>query len=398
MNVVTDSEKIEEFLSRGVENIFPNTEFLKTRMLEGKQLSMYLGIDPTAPTLHLGHSIPVLKLSDWQKLGHRAILLIGDFTAMIGDPTDKLATRRKLSREEVLANASSYRKLLSGLLDFEGDNPVVLRYNSEWLGKMTFADVLELESNFTHAQVIKRDMFQTRIEEGKDLYMHELMYPMMQGYDSVMLGVDGEVGGNDQTFNMLAGRDLVKKLQNREKFTISVKLLADSAGKKMGKTEGNMAELGDLPGDMFAKVMTWGDDFIVSAFELCTRVGKKEIDEIRKKLESGEHPRDLKMRLAHAIVLVYHGKHLADMAEQEFVNVFQKGELPQDMPEYSVTKGTSLGDVLVPAHIPSKSEFKRLIDQGAMIFDGKKVELYHFVPETSGICKWSRHYVKVTVM
>lgn len=397
MNVITDSQKIEEFLLRGVEHIFPSVEFLRERLLEGKPLSMYLGIDPTAPTLHLGTSIPLLKLADWQKLGHKAILLIGDFTAMIGDPTDKFATRKKLSREEVLANASSYKKQASHILDFEGDNPVALKYNSEWLSAMTFADVLELESNFTHAQVIKRDMFQKRIEEGKDLYMHELMYPMMQGYDSVAMGVDGEVGGNDQTFNMLAGRDLMKKLHNKEKFTISMKLLTDSSGKKMGKTEGNMAELADTPTDMFVKIMTWGDDFIVSAFELCARVSEQEIEEVRNKLASGEHPRDLKMRLAHAVVSLYHGKHLADTAEQEFVSVFQKGELPKDMPEYSVSRGTSLADVLVPAHIPSKSEFKRLVDQGALIFDGERVELYHFVPEKNGVCKWSRHYVKITI-
>src|SRR3989344_3737264 len=245
MNIVTDAAQIEALLTRGVEAVYPSKDFLRKLLLSGKQLTLYNGIDPTGPTLHIGHGITLHKLAQFQKLGHKIILLIGDFTAMIGDPTDKLATRVKQTKEQVLENAKLYRNQASHFLEFGGGNPAELRYNSEWWSKMTYADGLELASNLTHSQMIKRDMFQKRIEEGKDLFMHELSYPMMQGYDSVAMDVDGEVGGNDQTFNMLVGRDLMKKRMNKEKFVVSTKLLVDPTGKKMGKTEGNMVAFTD---------------------------------------------------------------------------------------------------------------------------------------------------------
>ncbi len=397
MQINTNKDAIEEFLSRGVENIFPNKEFLREKMSEGRQLSMYYGIDPTGPTIHIGHIVPILKLAAWQALGHRAIFLIGDFTAMIGDPTDKLATRKKLSRDEVAANLAAYKKQASSVINFGGDNPVELKFNSQWLSKMNFSDVLELMSNFTHAQMIKRDMFQKRIEEGKDLYMHEIMYPMMQGYDSVVMKVDGEVGGNDQTFNMLAGRDLMKKLNGSEKFVLAMKLLVDPSGKKMGKTEGNMIALSDTPEEMFSKVMMLGDGLISSAFESCTRVPFSEITRIQKELDAGANPRDVKMKLAHEIVRMYHGESAAQSAQDEFVSVFQKGLLPQEMPEFSVSSGTQLSDVLVPALIPSKGEFKRLVDGEAMYFEEEKITSYNFVMTKSGVVRWSKHFARITV-
>ncbi|MCR4314043.1 MAG: tyrosine--tRNA ligase, partial [Candidatus Uhrbacteria bacterium] len=259
MAVSTDSKKIEELLTRGVEKIFPSREFLEARLKEGKQLSLYLGIDPTGPDLHIGHSIQLRKLRQFQDLGHKVILLIGDFTGMIGDPTDKSATRVRLTREQVLANAEKYKEQASKILDFGGKNPVELRYNSEWHAKLSLTEVLELAAHFTVPQMLARDMFKKRMQEGKDVYMHEFLYPLMQGYDSVAMDVDGEVGGNDQTFNMLAGRDLMKAMQGKEKFVIAGKLLADPTGKKMGKSEGNMITLGDSSDDMFGKIMSWTD-------------------------------------------------------------------------------------------------------------------------------------------
>ena len=208
MKVNTNPEKIEEFLTRGVENIYPNKEFVRKQLLSGKKLKMYMGIDPTGPTLHLGHAIPLKKLAEFQALGHEVILLIGDFTAMIGDPTDKKAARKKLTRNEVLKNCRLYKQQASALLKF-GFGGAEIKYNSKWLAKLSFADILELSSNLTFAQNIKRSMFQERIKEDKDIYMNEFMYPLMQGYDSVAMDVDGEVGGNDQMFNMLERKSVV---------------------------------------------------------------------------------------------------------------------------------------------------------------------------------------------
>ncbi|HEY4494564.1 MAG TPA: tyrosine--tRNA ligase, partial [Candidatus Paceibacterota bacterium] len=252
--IITDEKKIDEFLKRGVENIFPNKDFLKARLIKGERMTFYLGIDPTGPSIHLGHLIPLKKLSELQKLGHNIILLIGDFTAMIGDPTDKTSARKKLTREEILKNCEGYKKQVSKIISFSGSNKATLRFNSEWLSKLTFSELLDIASHITYAQTVKRSMFQQRIEEGKDLFLHEFMYPMMQGYDSVAMDVDGEIGGNDQTFNMLMGRDLMKSLKNKEKFVLATKLLTDSEGKKMGKTEGNMISLDQTAENMFGKV------------------------------------------------------------------------------------------------------------------------------------------------
>ena len=276
MSVSTDPQKIEELLTRGVEHVYPSREFLEARLKEGKQLSLYLGIDPTGPDLHIGHSIQLRKLRQFQDLGHKVILLIGDFTGMIGDPTDKSAARKRLTREEVLKNAENYKVQASKILDFNGKNPVELKYNSEWLSKMPFSEVIGLASHFTVQQILARDMFDKRLKEDKPIFFHELMYPLMQGFDCVAMNVDGEVGGNDQTFNMLVGRDLMKAMRGKEKFVIADKLLADPTGKKMGKSEGNMITLSDSSDEMFGKVMSWTDGMIVGGFELLTDVPMKK--------------------------------------------------------------------------------------------------------------------------
>lgn len=367
MKTVTDPAKIDEFLSRGIEMAYPNKDFIRAKMLRGERLSMYLGIDPTGPTLHLGHAIALKKMADFQALGHQAILLIGDFTATIGDPTDKMAARKVLTRKEVLANAKFYKKQASTFLKFSGANKAQLKYNSKWLSKMKFADVLNLASKVTVDQMLKRDMFEKRMSENKPLYMHEIMYPLLQGYDSVAMNVDGEMGGNDQTFNMLMGRDLSKIILNKEKFVMSVKLLVDPTGKKMGKTEGNMVSLDQSAPEMFGKVLSWTDGLILPAFELCTNVSMAEIAEIKKSLEIGANPKDLKVRLAKEIVTLYHGKAAADDAEKNFNNTFKKGELPENVKEVSVSKGAALADVLLAEKfVESKGELRRLIEGKAV--------------------------------
>jgi tyrosyl-tRNA synthetase len=401
MKINTDPQKIEEFLTRGVENIYPNIDFLRKKLLGGKKLKIYLGVDPTGPTLHMGHAIVLKKLSEFQKLGHQVILLIGDFTAMIGDPTDKAATRKQLTRKQVLNNCKLYKKQASIFLDFGFFSGAKLKYNSKWLGKMNFADVLSLASKMTVEQMAKRDMFQKRTEEGKPVYIHEFMYPLMQGYDSVAMGVDGEIGGNDQTFNMLTGRDLMKEICGKEKFVIATKLLVDPNGKKMGKTEGNMITLEDNASDMFGKVMSWTDGMIIPGFELCTYVFLEEIDKIKQELLSGKNPRDIKVRLAKEIVTIYHNKEEADKAEQNFVNTFKEGGLPEKIDEVVVTNGELLSDVsLKVGLVKSKGEFRRLVLENAVSNQetGEKITDQNYKIISTAIYKiGKRRFLKVIV-
>lgn len=397
-SVVTDPAAIEVFLQRSVEKVYPAADFLKARMSEGKALTLYLGIDPTGPTLHLGHAVILLKLRAWQELGHKVVLLIGDFTGMIGDPTDKSAARTRLTREQVLANANAYKEQAGKIVRFDGENPVELRYNSEWLAKMNFTDIVELASNFTVQQMLERDMFEKRMEEAKPIYLHEFLYPLMQAYDSVALDTDGEIGGNDQTFNMLAGRDLMKASKHKEKFVLATKLLTDSSGKKMGKSEGNMAALSDTPDDMYGKIMGWTDGMIMSAFELLTLLSTDELRKISKGLSSETlHPRDAKDRLAREIVGFFHGEQAATDAAERFVKMFREHEAPTEMPSLKISAGAKLMDVLVEANIvTSKSDARRQIEQGAVKVDGKVIEdITAEVSPGSTIQKGKRYFVRL---
>jgi len=374
-SVSQTSDVIEEFLTRGIENIFPNVDFLRSKLLKEEKLTFYLGIDPTGPSLHLGHVIPLKKLSKLQTLGHKVILLIGDFTAMIGDP-DKTATRKKLTREEVVSNLKEYKNQASKYIFFSGENKAEIKFNSTWFSAMNFNDVLLLASEMTVQQMLERDMFENRIKEGKPIYIHEFLYPLMQGYDSVAMDVDGEVGGNDQTFNMLAGRNLLKTRKNKEKFVIATKLLTDSSGKKMGKTENNMVSLDQNPEDMFGKVMSWSDSLIIPGFELVTDVALSEISHIKSKIESGENPRDFKIRLAKEIVSSYYGSKLSQKAEDEFNKTFSKGGTPEEVPTVSVPQDELLVDVCIQEGVvTSKTEWRRLVDEGAVTHtnSGEKV-------------------------
>ena len=360
-------KSINELLTRGVAAIYPSKEFLESRLKSGDKLTIYHGVDPTGPTLHVGHSVPLFKLAQFQQLGHQIIFLIGDMTATIGDPTDKMAARVPLTKEEVLENSKLYKKQASKIIKFSGENPAKLRYNSKWLAKLSLADTFKVYSNMTYAQTIKRDMFQKRIAEGKDLYLHEFMYPMMQGYDSVALDVDGEIGGNDQTFNMLVGRDLMKKLKNKEKFVVCTKLLTDASGKKMGKTEGNMVALDEDANQMFGKVMSWADGLILSGLELCTRLPMEKIQEIKSKLDNGLNPRDAKLILAGEITAIYHGQKKAREAKKNFLAVFSDKSRMGEVKETKAEVGELLMDVVSREKlVSSKSDFRRLVSEGAV--------------------------------
>jgi tyrosyl-tRNA synthetase len=367
----TNPEKIHEFLYRGVEAFLPTRDFVRDRLVSGERLKVYYGIDPTGPSLHIGHSIPIKKMAQLQALGHHIVFLVGDFTARIGDPTDKLAARVQLSTEQITKNLKNYKEQASKIISFDGPNAAEFKFNSEWLAKMDFTDVINLLSKTTIQQLLERDMFQERIREQKPIYAHEIVYPLMQGYDSVMMMVDGEVGGNDQLFNMLMGRTLLKEC-GKDKFVMTVKLLADSNGKKMGKSESNMITLEDSPDDMFGKIMSWTDGMIITGLELCTDIPDQEITTIALSIQNGENPIQYKKRLAREIVTIYHNESKAMAAQNSWERIFSEGGLPDSIPEISGEGGKLLSEVLVEnGYLESKGEFRRLTDEGGVkiIFD-----------------------------
>jgi tyrosyl-tRNA synthetase len=395
--VSTESAAIKHFLTRAVENVYPTREKLEELMKSGKRMTVYVGIDPTGPTIHMGHVIWLKKLAELQKLGHRVIMLIGDFTAMIGDPTDKSAIRKQLTRKEVLANCKLYKKQASKILKFSGPNAAELKFNSSWLGKMKFSDVVELASHFTVQQMLERDMFEKRIEEGKPVGLHEFLYPLMQGYDSVAMDVDLEIGGNDQTFNMLAGRTLMRELKHKEKCVLTLKLLVDSTGKKMGKSEGNMVAFTDAPGDIYGKVMSWTDGMILPGFELLTDVSDEEIASIKKAMERGENPMTFKRRLAKEIVMTFASAKDAEAAEKHFSSIHQKHEMPEEMATVKTNGSMKLVDALVESKlVASKSDARRQIEQGGVKVDEEVVKnVEAMVKAGSVIQKGKRHFVKL---
>jgi tyrosyl-tRNA synthetase len=363
MTFINSHEKINEVLTRGVEQVLPTKEGL-AKIMSQRPITLYQGFDPSMPSLHLGNLVGVMKLRAFQKLGHKVIFLIGDFTGMIGDPSDKLAVRKKLSREEVLENSQSWMEQTNNLLDFKGPNKVEVKYNSEWSDKMTFLDLIEITSNLTVQQMIERDMFQKRLKNNEPIYLHEFLYPVAQGYDSVAMGVDLEIGGNDQVFNMLTGRTLMKAIKNKEKFVLATKLLVDKEGNKAGKTAGNALFLDAEPSTFFGGIMSFPDETILPGFELLTEVDLAGLDEKIKK-----DPMIEKKHLAYEIVKLIWSESDAESAKKHFEKTFQE-KAPQYAQE--ITAGKTLAATITPV-VGSTSEAKRLIIQGAVDVAGKKI-------------------------
>ncbi len=357
-SIITDEGAIDDLFGRFVENVYPSLEKAREIFLSGKKLSFYLGVDPTGPDIHIGHATNLLWLKKFKELGHNVIFLIGDFTARIGDPTDKDATRKALTKEEVQKNMRTYLEQVHRILP-EGSFSV--RRNSEWLEGMTFGDMIQLASNFTVQQMLTRDMFQKRLENQKPIFLHEFFYPLMQGYDSVALDVDGEVGGNDQTFNMLAGRDLMKALSGKEKIVVTTKLLEDpdTRRKIMNKSEGTVISLNDTPQEIRRKVLMLNDSMISNVFRLCTEKPTDWIDAREQTIQAGENPKNFKEELAAELVRMFYGEEaVAEAAEA--VEVSATGPLD------SVLKETGLTS--------SMSEAKRLIDQGGVLVNGQVIK------------------------
>jgi tyrosyl-tRNA synthetase len=372
-------DAIEELLTRGVDHIYPSREALEKVLRSGKKLRLYQGFDPTGPKLHLGHAVGLRKMRQFQNLGHHVIFLIGDFTGMIGDPSGKYSERKVLTKEEVLENAKSYKEQARKILRFDGENPVEIKFNSTWLAKMSAIELLQLAHNLTYAQVAERDMFQKRFKKGQDVFISEFLYPFMQGYDSVAMNVDLEIGGSDQMFNMMMGRKLMHNILRKEKFVLTTPLLTDSQGNKIGKTEGNVIGLTDPPNELFAKIMSLGDDAIIPCFTLLTDVPIKEIEAMKHGMISGQNPMTFKINLAHQLVTQLHSKTLAGAAQKDFGVRFQKGELTQaklpTIPESTLFNVSSILDTIVLSGIAeSKSDARRLINQKAVRINEKLIE------------------------
>jgi tyrosyl-tRNA synthetase len=379
MHTNTDPTLIEELLSRSVDTVYPDAEQLREALSSGKQMSIYVGIDPTADYVHLGHATNYLMLERFHQLGHKLIVLVGDFTAMIGDPTDKASARVRLTREEIEKNLATFKEQIGKILPFDDKkNPIEFKFNSEWLRELNFEKLADLASSFTVQQMLERDMFEKRIKEQKPLYVHEFFYPLMQGYDSVALDVDIEVGGTDQTFNMLAGRTLVKRYLGREKFVITTTLLENPATgeKMMSKSAGTGIGLNESPDQMFGKVMALPDEGIIQVFVDCTRTPLSEVEKKYERLNAGENPKNLKLELAEEIVRTYHGEDEAKAAHEAWIRTFSEGAAPEDVAEHPIERGTQLIDALVQVELASsKTDVRRLIENGAVtnLDSGEKI-------------------------
>ncbi len=354
-----------DILTRGVENIIPNQEKLEQLLESGKKLNIYLGIDPTATNIHIGHAVPLRKLQALAEMGHHVTFLIGDFTALIGDTSDKDTERPVLTSEQIKQNFETYKKQAEKILDFD---QVTVRFNSEWLQKLNFADIVKLTQHFSAGEFVGRELIKKRLAAGKKVGLHELLYPVMQGYDSYFMDTDIQLGGTDQTFNMQAGRVLQRDLQDKESFILANGFLAGTDGRKMSKSWGNAIWLTDTPDEMFGKVMSLNDDLIINYFTLSTCLSLDKIADIELRLKT-ENPMVLKKELAHQIVLELHSKKDADEAQANFEKTVQNKELPDEMGsvQISAEKQMRLLDLLKLA-VPeeSSSNLKRLIEQGGV--------------------------------
>jgi len=374
MKINIDSQKIEEVLTRGVEEVIEKKSLIK-KLQSGEQLRIKFGIDPTAPDLHLGNAVILWKLREFQKLGHKIIFIIGDFTARIGDPSGRLGARKMLSEKEVKENMKTYKKQIGKILDLQ---KIKLVYNSRHLAKLNLSEIYRIFHFFSANQILERDMFQERKKKEKPIWLHEFFYPVLQAYDSVVVKADVEIGGSDQLFNMMMGRQLQPYFNQPPQDVITMKLLVGTDGKrKMSKSFRNYIGLQEFPKEQYGKLMSIRDELIPEYFELCTQSSPKEVRRITRDLKNKKiNPRVLKARLAREIVSIYHGKEAAEKAEKEFERVFKEKKLPSRIPAMEIKEERlNILEFLVKTKlVSSKSEAKRLILQKGVKIDGKSEE------------------------
>ena len=357
-------DKIDEILTRGVANIISDKDSLKKLLLSGKKLNIYFGVDPTATAIHLGNSVPLRKLQKFVELGHNITFLIGDFTALIGDTSDKDSERPVLTYEQIQENFKTYKQQAEKILDFTN---VKLVHNSEWLGKLNFTEIVKLCQHFSAGDFISRELIRKRLDEGKRVGLHEVLYPVMQGFDSYHLNTDLQIGGTDQTYNMQAGRTLQKDMRNKESFVLSTPFLMGTDGRKMSKSWGNAIWLTDSATDIFGKVMSIKDDLLLEYFTLATDVPLSEIPDLSKPMEA-------KKQLANSIVSQLHSPEAAAKAQAEFEAVFQGRGVPEDIPSITISQPSKLSDLLLSAKlVASNSEFKRLVSENGIKLNGETI-------------------------
>ncbi len=370
-NINTDPQKIHELLTRGVDEVIDFDE-LKKKLESGVQLRVKLGSDPTSPNLHLGRSVPILKLRDFQELGHQIVFVAGDFTGIIGDTSDKDAERPMLTREIIEQNVKTYKDQVAKILDI---SKVEFRFNSEWLGKLTYHEIGEQANIFSINQFIQRDNIKKRLDEGKRVSLREVLYPLMQGYDSVELRADVELGGTDQRFNLLAGRTMQPHYNQVPQNIITNPLIEGLDGRKMSSSWGNTINFSDAPTEMYGKIMSMHDDFLVRYFTYFTRIPLSEIADIETQLHKGENPKTIKMRLARALVTMYHSLDDAEKAQTSWEQTFSEGGIPADTKTITVKIKFPLVDLLIQEGlVKSKTEFRTLVEEGAIKFYGKVEE------------------------
>ena len=362
----------QDFFQKGIKEIITEKS-LKNLLRSGKKLRIKFGADPTRPDLHLGHMVALWKLKELQDLGHRVIFIIGDYTAKIGDPSGRNTARPPLSDAEIKQNAKTYFFQVGKILDLKKTE---IRYNSEWLAKMTFSEILNLAAKFTVASLLERDDFQRRLQKGREIGLHEVLYPVVQAYDSVVVKANIEIGGSDQKFNILAGRELQKKMGQKPQEIILTKLLVGLDGKnKMSKSADNYIGITEPAKTIFGKVMSLPDELILDYFELCTLLSLKEIQKIKESLKKGANPRDVKIRLAREIVALYYDTQTAEREAEEFIKVFSQKKIPQRIPSIAVSpKSLTLLDILRKCYDEkekSNSELRRLINQKAIEINGQ---------------------------
>ncbi len=369
------SQSIETILAelkRGVEDIYSEADLIE-KLKENRPLRVKLGADPTAPDIHLGHTVVLNKLRQFQNFGHEVIFLIGDFTATVGDPSGKNATRPPLSREDVLRNAETYKEQIFKILDPQKTRIV---FNSEWLGELGTVGMIRLASNYTVARMLERDDFKKRFANQQSIAIHEFIYPLLQGHDSVALEADVELGGTDQTFNLLIGRELQKSAGQKPQVAMTLPLLVGLDGeKKMSKSLGNYIGVTEAPSEMFGKIMSISDELMWDWYNLLSFRPLVEITQLKAEVEAGKNPRDVKILLAKEIIARFHNEDAANAAEQEFINRFQKGAMPDEMPEFTFEGEIGLATLLKEAGlVPSTSEAIRSAQQGGVKIDGEKVD------------------------
>lgn len=361
--VITDEKKIDDLLARGVEDIIVKEE-LKALLMSGKQLRVKFGIDPTGARIHIGRAIPIRKLREFQQLGHQVVLIVGDFTAQVGDASDKTEKRPMLTRAAIDENLKDYKSQISKILDISKTEFV---YNNDWLSKLSFAEVTTLAECFSVQQMLARRNFKDRYDNGTEISLREFLYPIMQGYDSVEVKADIEIGGFDQLFNLKAGRTIQEYYGMPKQQIITFQMLEGTDGRKMSTSWNNIISIVDDPHTMFGKVMAVHDDLIIKYFKLCTDVPLEDIQKMEIELSNGANPKDIKMRLAGELVTLYHTEKDSTLAKNSWIETFQNGGVPDVVPEIHLTEADEVADALVKEGIvESKTAWRRLVEEGAV--------------------------------